>query len=456
VRRLYSYDISYDDATGNVTSKKQKDWQIKDSCTSKCKEKVYDDTTFDLGTFSYSADEQHQAVTIGSGKTAETLTHDLDGNVTAIRNPDYLREMSWDANGKMSMIVDRPNGKGGKPTYYTYDWQGERAIETKETGRIWTVNPWITVKDGTVWKNVVADGHMLATKFLQKDAYEHKYYFMHRDLQGSTNIVTDRTGEMFQHHEYLPNGAVWVDEKSTIFRTPYQYAGEYFDEDHALSDLGQRWYDARRAMVYGVDPAVFNDPATLVDEPGLAAPYTYANSNPVRFTDPDGAKPQSVDPKVTALLGKFHNVDDDDSRTPLSAAEKGTFEAFFAAHEGLRGKATFTVMDHADGLRKLQKISDMLDMKPLIEIKLKSGEDGTKVENVKFSFGMGPRIKKVLNEDRKTSSGSEDSGSEQVGKPGPEASSMTQSASNASPAEQAHSPTPKAEAAPTESDGGSE
>jgi hypothetical protein len=98
----------------------------------------------------------------------------------------------------------------------------------------------------------------------------------------------------------------------------------------------------------------------------------------------------------------------------------------------------------------------MLDMKPLIEIKLKSGEDGTKVENVKFSFGMGPRIKKVLNEDRKTSSGSEDSGSEQVGKPGPEASSMTQSASNASPAEQAHSPTPKAEAAPTESDGGSE
>jgi YD repeat-containing protein len=124
VRRQYTYDLSYDDATGNVTSKQQKDWQVKDSCTSKCKEFVYSDSTFNLGTFSYSADRQHQAVKIGAGKAAETLSHDLDGNVTAILNPAYLREMSWDANGKMTMVVDRPNGKGGKPTYYTYDWQG--------------------------------------------------------------------------------------------------------------------------------------------------------------------------------------------------------------------------------------------------------------------------------------------------------------------------------------------
>lgn len=450
VRRQYTYDLSYDDATGNVTSKKQKDWSIKDSCATNCKEKVYSDTTFDLGGFSYSADDQHQAVKIGSGRTAETLTHDLDGNVTKILNPDYLREMTWDANGKMTMVVDRPNGKGGKPTYYTYDWQGNRAIEDKETGRIWDVNPWVTVKDGTVWKNVVADGRQIATKFLQNDAYEHKYYFLHRDLQGSTNVVTDRTGEVFQHHEYLPNGAVWVDEKSTIFRTPYQYAGEYFDEDHALTDLGQRWYDARRAMVYGVDPAVLDDPTTEVEEPTLAAPYTYARANPVSWTDPDGARSLAVNPtKVRALEDKLRN----DDGTPLSLEQRIQLKLYFDAHQGLAGRLNYGVLNHLERLRKLQKFSDTFDMKPLVEFTLSSGDDGVRLESVKFSFGMGPRYKRSFGDDASSGNTHPPEPAANV-PPAPPPPPEGWHPNRASPAQQMNSPKPVAKAAPTQSDGG--
>lgn len=401
VERKYTYDLTYDDATGNLTSKKQKDWRIKDSCVSRCKEFVYDDTTFNLGTYAYSSAEQHRAVTLGSGKSAERLSYDLDGNLTGIRTPDYLREMSWDSNGKMTMVVDRPNGTGGKPTYYTYDWQGERAIEDKETGRIWNVNPWLTVRDSTFWKNVPADGTMLATKFRQTGAYEQKYYFMHADLQGSTNVVTDRTGEIFQHQEYFPSGTTWAKETSTIFRTPYQYAGEYFDEDHALTDLGQRWYDARRAMVYGVDPAVFGDPTSLVEEPTLAAPYTYARSNPLSWIDPDGARAAGVNPaKVRALEDKLRIQDD---RKPLNLEQRIQLKLYFDKHTGLGGKVAFGVLNHVVGKRKLQAFSEKFDMKPLVEFSLSTGDDGVRLESVKYSLGMGPRLKQTFGSGADTS-----------------------------------------------------
>ena len=327
---------------------------------------------------------------MGRGSTRQTLTHDLDGNVTSINTPDYLREMSWDGNGKLAMVVDRPNGSGGKPTYYAYDWQGRRAFEGKEQGRSWFVNPYVTVKNGTTWKNYYAGDQMVATKFAQDGAYEHKVYFSHRDLQGSTNIVTDRTGDIFQHHEYFPGGQVWVDEKSTIFRTPYQFSGHYFDEDHELSDLGQRWYDTRRGMFYSVEPAVFSEPTSIVDQPGLASTYTYALSNPLSFTDPDGALPRGVtQARLRTLEAGLRNSDDE----PLSFEQRIRLHKFFRDNSGLRGKIAFSVVSHLEGARKLQAFSEKFEMKPLVEISVGRTEGGWKVQNVKLSWGYGKRAK---------------------------------------------------------------
>ncbi|MBO9524411.1 MAG: hypothetical protein J7518_22970 [Nocardioidaceae bacterium] len=450
VRRQYSYDLSYDDATGNVTSKKQKVWEVKDSCTSKCKEWVDTDRTFDLGGYGY-AGEQHRAVALGAGKSAQRLTYDLDGNITSIRTPDYLRQMTWDANGRMTSIVDRPNGSGGKPTTYAYDWQGQRATEVKETGRTWFVNPWLTVRDGTVWKNVVADGRMLATKFEQDDAYEAKAYFHHADLQGSTNVVTDRTGEVFQHQEYLPGGSVWVDEKSTIFRTPYQFGGEYADEDHGLTDLGQRWYDPSRAMVYGADPAVFADPAALVEEPTLAAPYTFARSNPLSWTDPDGARATAVNPaKVRALEDKLRNEDG----TPLSLEQRIRLKLYFDQHQGLGGRLSYGILNHLEGLRKAHKVAEKFEMKPLLEISIGKGEDGGyEVKNVKLSWGYGKRAKLNF-------AGEEPGGNIRPPEPAanvppaPPPPPAHWRPNQAGPAQQAAEPPVVAGAAPAQSDGG--
>ncbi|HEU5089505.1 MAG TPA: RHS repeat-associated core domain-containing protein, partial [Roseiflexaceae bacterium] len=117
---------------------------------------------------------------------------------------------------------------------------------------------------------------------------EVKQYFLHKDLQGSTNIVTDITGNTFQHHEYFATGEVWVDEKSTVFRTPYQFGGGYVDEVREITNFGARWYDASREMFYSPDPVLVDDPMAIVGTPALRTAYAFAGSNPLAYIDPSG------------------------------------------------------------------------------------------------------------------------------------------------------------------------
>jgi RHS repeat-associated protein len=118
--------------------------------------------------------------------------------------------------------------------------------------------------------------------------FETKQYFLHKDLQGSTNVVTDQVGDTFQRHEYFPTGEVWIDEKSTIFRTQYQYAGGYADDWRQVINFGARWYDQNREMFYSPDPVLTDDPSAMVRTPSLQAAYAYGGNNPMTNVDPGG------------------------------------------------------------------------------------------------------------------------------------------------------------------------
>jgi RHS repeat-associated protein len=393
-RREYTYTLGYDQQTGNLLSKSQRDWQYKPACKSKCSIFEFDETTYGLTDRAFSDEHQHQVISQQDTSIpgAETIGYDADGNVTSILNDDYLRELEWDADGRMSMIVDRPNGTGGKPTHLTYDYAGEVGIEDKEQGRTWFVNPWVTVKDGTMWKNIFAGDDRLGVKYSQ-DGFEQKIYWLHDDLQGSTNVATDRTGAIFQHHEYFPNGEVWINEKSTVYRTPYQFQGEYADEDHDLSDFGQRWFDGKRQFFYSPDQAPMDDPTSLLGDPGLQATYTYANANPLAFVDPDGR----------AAIGILSATQRKQLRYDLRASDvkdpelRAKIRTFFGKHTGLGGQAAFTLLSNYARLKKIQEFADKWDMKPVVQFELDF--DGAltdmnfSLKNVKFGFGAGKRAK---------------------------------------------------------------
>ena len=275
--RTYSFGLDFDDA-GNVETKAQVD---------KLGGKVQSATSYSFSR-TFDADGPHQV----SAQGQDTFHYDADGELVQIVNgtgkkAKIARELTWDWAGHMVLVDEY-----GATTEYAYDDEGRRVIERGPNGETAFINPWVTVRNGNeLTKQIWVDDELIAQ---QRDPGDDPYtaegqrYFLHKDLQGSTNVVTDAQGQTFQHQEYFPTGEVWIDEHSTVYRTPYQYAGAYTDERRSLMDFGERWYDARRELFLTVDPAL-NDPYSLVGSPELQASYAYAGSNAIRYTDPSGA-----------------------------------------------------------------------------------------------------------------------------------------------------------------------
>jgi len=103
---------------------------------------------------------------------------------------------------------------------------------------------------------------------------------------GSTGYITDRTGQILQHEEYLPSGEGWIEElknSSASNRLPWQFNAKELDET-GLYYYGARYYNPRAGVWMSPDPAFGGG----VESPQHLALYTYAGNNPVNVTDPTG------------------------------------------------------------------------------------------------------------------------------------------------------------------------
>ena len=271
----YTFALKYD-AQGNVTSKSQYD-----AVTINGKDKPIASTTYSFTRKYTATGATHQAVSDGLG----TYRYDADGNLLGIfdlAKGKPIRTLTWDANDRMTSINDSSSS-----TTYAYDDNGVRRIERGPGGETAFINPWVTVLQGNIiYKHVWAGDDRIATQKALPTG-EEKRYFLHKDLQGSTNMVTDELGNTFQHQEYFPTGEAWISENSTVFRTPYQYAGGYADNARDTINIGARWYDQNREMFYSPDPALA-DSTAVVDQPSIRAAYAFAGSNPVTNGDPTG------------------------------------------------------------------------------------------------------------------------------------------------------------------------
>ncbi|GLI28356.1 hypothetical protein ARHIZOSPH14_25980 [Agromyces rhizosphaerae] len=374
--RTYQFQLSYDDQ-GNVLSKSQVD---------KVGKKVQAKTSYSFDR-TYATDDPHQAETAGE----EMYHYDADGELTHITTEtkrgkiELVREMEWDWAGHMVHLDDASND-----TDYTYDDQGQLAIERGPSGETAFINPWVSVRNGTdLYKHIWLDDERIGT---QRDnegsgnndpaatgGYEEtQRYFLHTDLQGSTNVVTGYTGDTFQHQEYFPTGEVWVAEHSTQFRTPYQFAGGYTDEQRAIISLGERWYDQRREMFTTVDPVLVDDPMVVVGSPELRATYAYAGSNPISNVDPSGnlffTIASANDVVAKAKAGKSST-----SATPANTPTATPPATTTGNQPAAKAKKTRA--------ERLQAFAEKWDAKPLFDI---DRSDGT----VKFApLLTGPRIK---------------------------------------------------------------
>ena len=120
----------------------------------------------------------------------------------------------------------------------------------------------------------------LENNFQDPDAYEKLQFYYHPDHLGSSSYITNLDGEVVQHIEYVPFGEVFIEERNSIWNTPYLFNAKEFDEETGLYYYGVRYYDPRLSLWISTDP--------LQEKYPNINSYCYTNNNPVKYIDPDG------------------------------------------------------------------------------------------------------------------------------------------------------------------------
>ena len=125
-------------------------------------------------------------------------------------------------------------------------------------------------------------------------------FFYHPDQVGSTSYITDLSGEVRQHVEYMPFGETFVDEHTFTDKQPYLFNAKELDDETGLYYYGARYYDPKTAIWLSVDPNSENYPGW--------SPYAYAAQNPIVITDPDGRDWQISSVTINSKGRKTYNV----------------------------------------------------------------------------------------------------------------------------------------------------
>ena len=142
--------------------------------------------------------------------------------------------------------------------------------------------------------------------FQEGDAYETMQFYYHPDHLGSSSYITNLEGEVVQHIEYVPFGEVFVEERNSIWNTPYLFNAKEFDEETGLYYYGARYYDPRVSVWISVDPISNYDPSNSenyidgehnngVYNSFNLYPYGYCYQNPIKLRDPNGKQVDAVD-----------------------------------------------------------------------------------------------------------------------------------------------------------------
>ena len=131
-----------------------------------------------------------------------------------------------------------------------------------------------------------AQAHAVAKSFKDPDNYENLQFFYHPDHLGSSSFITNLEGEVVQHIEYVPFGEVFIEERNSVWNTPYLFNAKEFDEETGMYYYGARYYEPRLSLWMSTDPMEEKYPDYST--------YIYAAQNPIAYSDPTGMEIRSV------------------------------------------------------------------------------------------------------------------------------------------------------------------
>ena len=210
----------------------------------------------------------------------ETYTYDAAGNTKTrkIGTADQ-QTFDWDDEGHLKSVT-----KAADTTSYLYDTAGQRLIRSDSTGKT------LYLPGGNELHLDKAETTVTGTRYYGKTAMRTggKLTFLLTDHHGTgtTQITNDATQAVTRRKTSIfgaPRGTQptnWVGDKG--------FVGGTNDTDTGLTHLGAREYDPAIGRFISVDPILD------LKDPQQTHGYTYANNNPVAFSDPTGLRPDGI------------------------------------------------------------------------------------------------------------------------------------------------------------------
>jgi RHS repeat-associated protein len=193
---------------------------------------------------------------IANGVSTTTLSYDGDGNLTSSGSSTF----SWDYRNRMTQAV-----VNGATSTYTYDDQLNRVSQT--TGNTTTIYPsryysiTSTTNGGTtyatttvyVWNadTLIATIDQPMVNGAATGTAATRY--IHPDHLGSTNVVSDESGNIADDVEYYPYGETRINEPTYPTNAQRQYIGQ-FKDGNSLSYLNARYLNSQQGQFLSEDP----------------------------------------------------------------------------------------------------------------------------------------------------------------------------------------------------------
>jgi RHS repeat-associated protein len=222
-------------------------------------------------TYNYGVRMPHAVKTVGS---IRSYGYDANGNMIS-RNGQRL---DYDLENRLARVISLTS-----TNIFGYDGGGTRLWKQgTNTLQVW-IGGLYEEKQGRVLFHVQTEDLTVCT-FDATTTNVFEYY--HNDHLHSTSVLTDKSGNRVQHHEYSAFGRDRFTESAVAFPLSRRYNSKSLDEDTGLYFYGARYYDPELGR--------FLQPDTIIPELGNPQSYnrySYVLNNPLKHVDPDGHQP---------------------------------------------------------------------------------------------------------------------------------------------------------------------
>ena len=154
--------------------------------------------------------------------------------------------------------------------------------------------------------------------------------YIHTDALGSVVAITDANRVVIERREYEPFGQ----QLTPVVQNGPGYTGHVQDAATGLTYMQQRYYDPGVGRFLSVDPVAADDQTGANFNP-----YSYANNNAYRYTDPDGRVVVAARKDDEAKLVRAINAQ---SKTQYEFNAAGELQALPPSHDNASGSATYS------------------------------------------------------------------------------------------------------------------